>query len=101
MIPQHNLQPQKEKSPKRGVGKYLFSFLWMMVFTAIAFYLVAKPIFNSNVTFWLITVLAVFQVILQLFTFMHLDEKENGIVTVFLGVGILIAVVSAVGIIVM
>jgi cytochrome c oxidase subunit 4 len=73
----------------------------MILFTAIAFWIVGENKLNLMQTFWIILILAILQVILQLFTFMHLMQKGYGIVILFFALGLLIATVSAVGIILM
>jgi cytochrome c oxidase subunit 4 len=103
------LKPSVNRSTKRVASqemrkntvKYLVSFLIMILFTAIAFYLIIFPVFDTNTTFWAIFLLAWVQAILQLFTFMHLDQRGYGIVIIMYGVGLLIAVVSGVGIVLM
>lgn len=97
---QHPYSPQ-EKPKKSVVGRYIISFIWMIFFTAISFLLVGKQWFNADVTFSLILSLAIAQVIIQLFTFMHLDMKRYRIILIFLCVGVVIATISAVGIVVM
>lgn len=86
---------------RKNTIKYLTSFLIMILFTAIAFYLIIFPLFDTNTTFWVIFLLAWVQALLQLFTFMHLDQKGYGIVIILYAIGIVIAVVSAVGIVLM
>ncbi|SFI67621.1 cytochrome C oxidase subunit IV family protein [Thermoflavimicrobium dichotomicum] len=93
--------PVEKKRLKSGVTKYLFSFVLMLIFTAIAFYLVAFPKFDTQTTFWIILIAAIIQAVLQLFTFMHLDQKGYGTVIVIMIFAIVIASVSAVGIVLM
>jgi cytochrome c oxidase subunit IV len=102
------MQPQwvKQREPEKRVKqesawKHVFSFFWMILFTAIAFWIVGENKLNLMQTFWIILILAILQVILQLFTFMHLMQKGYGIVILFFALGLLIATVSAVGIILM
>jgi cytochrome c oxidase subunit 4 len=100
------MEPNLNKKPAEQVfnvkpetpWKHVFSFFWMILFTAIAFWMVMEGKMGPEATFWWITGLAVLQVFLQLFTFMHLDFQKYRIVVIFLSVGIIIAVVSAVGI---
>lgn len=86
---------------KPGVGKHIGSFVVMILLTAIAFYLVANEMLSVQLLIPVIIGLATLQVILQLFIFMHLDQKGSAFPILFMGAGILIAVVSAVGIILM
>nr|WP_237446478.1 cytochrome C oxidase subunit IV family protein [Shimazuella alba] len=73
----------------------------MVLFTALSFYLVAYPHFTFTTTFWIILGAAVIQVFLQLYTFMHLDEKGNIMPIIFIVLGLFIGVISVVGIILM
>jgi cytochrome c oxidase subunit 4 len=103
MDPQLDNQPVKSanKASSESPWKYVFSFFWMIIFTAIAFVLVEGNWLSPEATFWWITILAAIQVVLQLFTFMHLDQKGQQIPIIFMGLGILIAVISVVGIVLM
>jgi cytochrome c oxidase subunit 4 len=93
---QKKTQTTKHKRPET---RYLWSFAWMILFTAFAFYIVAYPLFSWTTTFWLIVAAAAIQVFLQLFTFMHLDEKGQTIPVIFMLLGLFIAVISIVGIV--
>ncbi|SEN73113.1 cytochrome C oxidase subunit IV family protein [Lihuaxuella thermophila] len=100
----HNQQSTTNQPASRkpeGVMKHLISFAIMIVLTALAFYLVATDVVPEGWVLPLIIIFAAIQVFLQLFTFMHLDQKGSGYYTLFIMAGILIAVVSAVGIILM
>ncbi|WP_124726534.1 cytochrome C oxidase subunit IV family protein [Staphylospora marina] len=81
--------------------KHVISFVVMIVLTAAAFYLVATDVVAEHLVLPLMLILAAIQVLLQLFVFMHLDRKGSGFITAFMVLGIVIAVVSAVGIILM
>jgi heme/copper-type cytochrome/quinol oxidase subunit 4 len=84
-----------------GLGKHIFSFVIMIVLTAAAFYVVANDVVQTHLILPLILVLALIQVFLQLFTFMHLDQKGSSFYSLFIFAGLLIAVVSAIGIVLM
>ncbi|MBA4541871.1 cytochrome C oxidase subunit IV family protein [Thermoactinomyces daqus] len=102
MQPDWVRQREPEKRVKReSPWKHVFSFVWMILFTAIAFWIVGENKLSLEQTFWIILILAILQVILQLFTFMHLAQRGYGIVILFFALGLLIAVISAVGIILM
>lgn len=92
-------QPGSDKP--ESAKKHIFSFALMILLTAAAFYLVAADVVPNNWIVPLILVFAAIQVFLQLFTFMHLDQKGTAFYTIFMVVGIFIAVISAVGIIYM
>lgn len=83
---------------QESASKHLLSFVIMIAFTAAAFYLVMSHVVPSNWILPLILVFAVVQVFLQLFTFMHLDQKGSVYYTIFIFCGLLVAVVSAIGI---
>lgn len=99
--PSLNNQSPVRSRRKRSTSRFLWSFMWMILFTALSFYLVAYPHFTVTTTFWIILGAAVVQVFLQLYTFMHLDEKGYIMPVVFIGFGLFIAVISVVGIILM
>jgi cytochrome c oxidase subunit 4 len=81
--------------------KHILSFVLMIAFTAAAFFLVVSDAVPSGWVVPLLLIFAVVQVFLQLFTFMHLDQKGSAYYTLFIIFGIFVAVISAVGIIYM
>jgi cytochrome c oxidase subunit IV len=81
-----------------GVAKHIISFALMIILTAIAFYLVATEAVAIQVIIPVIIGLAVLQVFLQLYIFMHLDQKGSAFPIFFIAVGIGIAIISAWGI---
>jgi cytochrome c oxidase subunit 4 len=81
--------------------KHILSFVLMIAFTAAAFYIVVSDVVPSGWVIPLLLVFAAIQVFLQLFTFMHLDQKGTAFYTFFMIAGIFIAVISAVGILLM
>ncbi len=103
------MDPQLSKKPVKPAArtsagspwKYVLSFFWMIIFTAIAFILVEGKWLSPEATFWWITLLAAIQVVLQLFTFMHLDQKGQHMPIIFMSFGFLIAVLTVVGIVLM
>ncbi|MDA8354101.1 MAG: cytochrome C oxidase subunit IV family protein [Firmicutes bacterium] len=72
-------------------GKYLMSFAWMLLVTVIAFVLVGLQLLPENLLILVILGLAALQVLLQLFTFMHLDFGWYRIVTIFMCSGCIVA----------
>ncbi|WP_124728525.1 cytochrome C oxidase subunit IV family protein [Staphylospora marina] len=99
-------KPEPRMTPKvrtqtESAWKYVFSFFWMILFTAISFWIVLEGTLGTEATFWSITALAAVQVVLQLITFMHLDFGKYRFVAIFMALGIFIAVVSAIGIVLM
>lgn len=87
-------QTQQRMVKQKGSqeGKYLLSFLWMIILTSIAFVLVGMEWLPPVWTIALILLLACWQVVLQLASFMHLREKGNGLTIAFIVMG---SVVSA------
>ncbi|WP_044641082.1 cytochrome C oxidase subunit IV family protein [Risungbinella massiliensis] len=86
---------------KSGTVKHLLSFAVMIVLTVAAFYLVAVDVVPKSWILPLLLVFALIQVLLQFFTFMHLDQKGSLMYVIFIFSGLLIAVVSAVGMVLM
>lgn len=86
---------------KSSTAKHLLSFGIMIVLTIAAFYLVAVDVVPKSWILPLLLVFALIQVLLQLFTFMHLDQKGSMMYVIFIFSGLLIAVVSAVGTVLM
>jgi cytochrome c oxidase subunit IV len=83
------------------VTKHLISFAVMIVLTAAAFYLVATDVAPEHLVLPVLLILGALQVFLQLFTFMHLDQKGTAFYRIFIVAGIFFAVISAVGIFLM
>jgi cytochrome c oxidase subunit 4 len=98
---QQNHGMSQHPAKPESAMKHLISFALMIVLTAAAFWLVATHTVPQHLILPLILLFAVIQVLLQLFTFMHLDQKGSAHYTLFIVVGILIAVISALGIILM
>ncbi|BCU81285.1 hypothetical protein JIR001_10680 [Polycladomyces abyssicola] len=73
----------------------LLSFAAMMVLTAIAFALVWLRV-PPNVVIPVVFVLALVQVILQLYSFMHLKEKKNNALPIlFISSGFILGLIFA------
>lgn len=89
-------QPAVQK-PERA-WKHIFSFAIMILLTVAAFYFVTTGVLPSGLLIPALVFLAVVQVFLQLFTFMHLGQKGTGFYTFFIFSGLFVAVVSAVGV---
>lgn len=98
---QETTAKQNGSQKPESAMKHIVSFIIMIALTAAAFLLVAGDIVPQHLILPLILVFAAVQVFLQLFTFMHLDQKGTAFYTIFMVLGIVIAVVSAVGIILM
>jgi cytochrome c oxidase subunit 4 len=89
---------QQSAKKQEGVGKHLLSFAVMIVLTAIAFAAVGLKIIPNHLVIPVLLVMAAIQVFLQLFTFMHLDQKGSLFPIIFIFAGIFVAIVSAFGI---
>lgn len=92
---------KNESAYKSQTPKHVIAFVAMIILTAISFYLVANNVISVGLLIPILIALATIQVILQLYYFMHLDQKGSGFPILFMISGIVIAVVSAVGIILM
>jgi len=99
--PSINKQSAVPVKKTRSASRFLWSFMWMVMFTALSFYLVAYPHFTFTTTFWIILAAALVQVFIQLFTFMHLNEKGHILPIIFISLGLFIAIISVVGILLM
>lgn len=101
------MEPSLQKQSKvvvkeaRSAARFVWSFVWMVLFTVVAFYLVAYPQFSATTTFYLILTAGLIQAVLQLFTFMHLNEKGHVLPIIFMGMGFIIAVLTVVGLLTM
>ncbi|MFC4076269.1 cytochrome C oxidase subunit IV family protein [Salinithrix halophila] len=74
-----------------GEAKYLLSFVWMILLTAAAFVLVSTKAIPVSYLVPVLLILAALQVVLQLFTFMHLKEKGSQYAIMFMGGGCFVA----------
>ena len=89
---------RKPEKPESAL-KHILSFVVMIILTAAAFYMVATDVVPKHLILPFILFFAVIQVFLQLFTFMHLSQRGTIYYTLFMLIGIFIAIISAVGII--
>ncbi|MCS1350102.1 cytochrome C oxidase subunit IV family protein [Mechercharimyces sp. CAU 1602] len=81
-------------SPQPGddhARKHIISFISMLILTGISFYLVATNLLPPQTVIVVILILAGIQVLLQFFTFMHLDQKGHFFPLLFLFTGIIVA----------
>ncbi|PTM56439.1 cytochrome C oxidase subunit IV family protein [Desmospora activa] len=79
-----------------GVGKHIVSFAAMILLTAVAFVLVSYEMMAPSMLIPVIVGLALVQVFLQLFTFMHLDIKKHRMTVLFMMTGLFIGILCAV-----
>jgi cytochrome c oxidase subunit 4 len=86
------------KNPSDHSRKHLLAFAVMMILTAIAFAAVATGALPTVALVAILLIMAAIQVILQLFTFMHLDQKGSFFPIVFMTAGLVFAVVVVLGV---
>lgn len=96
--PQARLGSQTRANRHESARKHVWSFVWMLVLTAASFIAVGMKLLPMAIVVPLIVFFACIQVVLQLFTFMHMDQKGHAIPIIFISLGIVIAVVSVIGI---
>ncbi|MBA4548106.1 cytochrome C oxidase subunit IV family protein [Thermoactinomyces intermedius] len=96
---QNEVKPVRQKSDT--AFKHVVSFLFMIALTAVSFLAVINQWFSLQGTLFVIVFLAAVQVILQLYIFMHLDQKGYGMMRIFIFFGLLCGTVCAVGILLM
>ncbi|MDA8351804.1 MAG: cytochrome C oxidase subunit IV family protein [Firmicutes bacterium] len=89
-------KPQQESQATESDAKHLASFAVMIVLTAIAFAAVTMDIVPPAMVIPLIIGLAAIQVMMQFFTFMHLDFKKHRITVTFIFTGLLFGVICVV-----
>lgn len=95
------VKQNEASASKSQVAKHVIAFAVMIILTSISFYLVATNVITLQLLVPILLVLATIQVILQLYIFMHLDQKGSAFPILFMTAGVVIAVVSAVGILLM
>lgn len=88
--------PKKKASSQTGSRKYLFSFATMLLLTLISFTLVGMELISAALLIPFILLLAMVQVALQLFSFMHLNQKGSAYPILFMGLGCVIALTAIV-----
>ncbi len=88
----------KAAAHRNGKAKQLRAFLILIVLTAIAFIAIGTDIISTNTAIPLILVLAGIQVFVQLYTFMHLDEKrERAFPAMFMIAGLSLGLIFVLG----
>ncbi|SDX06706.1 cytochrome c oxidase subunit 4 [Marininema mesophilum] len=91
------IQPstKKKAQPKAksvGEAKYVLPFVWMLLMTAASFVLVSTGFVPLRWLIPIIILLAIAQVMVQLFTFMHLEDKGTRMFIIFTSGGAFVAV---------
>ncbi|SFS30072.1 cytochrome C oxidase subunit IV family protein [Marininema halotolerans] len=88
-------QPNQSVSEDRSM-KYVLSFVWMLLLTGASFAIVTMHLVPENMVIPALLILAMLQVLLQFFTFMHLDFKKSRLTAVFTFSGIAIGFICAI-----
>jgi cytochrome c oxidase subunit 4 len=87
--------PQRKTSYSREIPYHLWAFFVSMALTAFAFLAVGAGIIeNSLLLGMFILLLAVIQVIFQLFVWMHLNQKGHQMPILFIFSGVFVAVIT-------
>jgi cytochrome c oxidase subunit 4 len=73
----NQIDPYQKRKNKEELKKHLVSFAMMIVFTVIAFVIVASESMDKMFVIPLIIIMAVVQVAFQFYYFMHLREKGH------------------------
>ncbi|MDG5789453.1 cytochrome C oxidase subunit IV family protein [Evansella sp. AB-P1] len=96
MDPSAPLTGEPSKKTKRKLARELrtqiISFILMIFLTSLAFVSIASDAIPASFALPFILLLAVIQVILQLYVFMHLNERGNGWPNAMIWSGVLIAI---------
>ncbi|OIJ09770.1 cytochrome-c oxidase [Anaerobacillus arseniciselenatis] len=95
--PQVNLSKKEKIKLEREMRHQIITFVVMIFFTALAFMSVASDLIPASFAVPFILILAVIQVILQLYYFMHLKDKDHEWPNAFMlsGIVIIIPMVAA------
>lgn len=81
-----------QRKLKKEMRTQLISFVLMIFLTSMAFVSVASDAIPTSFAMPFILLLAVIQVVLQLYIFMHLNERGNGWPNAMIWTGIFIAI---------
>ncbi|MFN7250978.1 MAG: cytochrome C oxidase subunit IV family protein [Anaerobacillus sp.] len=90
--PQIKLSTKEKLKLDRELRHQIVTFALMIFFTALAFLSVASDLIPASFALPFILILAVVQVILQLYYFMHLNQKEHEWPNAFMLSGIVIVI---------
>jgi cytochrome c oxidase subunit 4 len=87
--------PQRKASYSREIPYHLWAFFISMALTAFAFIAVYAGIIENTVLLGMfLLLLAVIQVIFQLFVWMHLNQKGHEVPTLFIFTGMFVAIIT-------
>lgn len=90
--PQIKLSTMEKRKLNREMKHQIITFALMIFFTVMAFISVASDVIPGSFALPFIVALAVLQVILQLYYFMHLKDKEHEWPSAFIISGVLIVI---------
>lgn len=88
----------QDVQPVETETKHVISFAVMIVMTAISFGAVIMDVIPIGMVIPIILVLALIQVMMQFFTFMHLDYKKEKMTVTFVMSGLLFALICVLGV---
>ncbi len=85
--------PEKKSG---GASKYLISFAIMLTLTAISFVAVGTGAVSVGVLIPVLLCLAMVQVLMQLFNFMHLSDKGSAFPILFIFTGLFAGIIAVI-----
>jgi cytochrome c oxidase subunit IV len=91
----------KKIAHKEDWKQQIISFVLMIFLTLIAFYVVATELMSGTGLVLFLLFLAVIQVFFQLYVFMHMAQKDHEYPVIFIYSGLLVAVITVVGLLTM
>ncbi|WP_096435541.1 cytochrome C oxidase subunit IV family protein [Alteribacter populi] len=96
--PSAPLQGEPSKNTRRKLAKEMryqtISFVFMIFLTSLAFLTIASDTIPSGFAIPFILIIATVQVVMQLYYFMHLNEKGTGWANVMLWTGVFVAALT-------
>ena len=87
------------KKKSQGASKYVLSFAVMIALAAISFIAVATGALSVGTLIPILLGLAMLQVLMQLFNFMHLSEKGSGFPITFIFSGLFFGLICVVALV--
>ncbi|MGJ9383946.1 cytochrome-c oxidase [Salipaludibacillus neizhouensis] len=85
---------QTKRKLKREMRTQLVSFVLMIFITSMAFFSIASDVIPNGFAIPFILILAGLQVVLQLYFFMHMNEKGTGWVNAMIWSGLFVAALT-------
>lgn len=84
----------QKRERKREMKYYLVSFALMIIFTVLSFATVAMDNIPKHFTSGFIVILAIGQVIFQLYYFMHMKDEDHGFPSLFIYGGAMVVFIT-------